>query len=1298
MQPLRRRERASQTKWRQRIRRRAWNHRKIWLRFECLEDRALLATFHWVAQDGNFGDAANWQDENGFSGVPGASDAAIIDSGGLTVTAVGVTVKSLTTSSNLVFAVTSGTFSVAETSSIGNLRLDGGATLRAIEGTMTVGDGTSAGLFKVDFTASLNFVGNFTLNAGTSFPGQGGAIRVEPAVPGRTLTVNTSVTMWNLKVGSFGAISVTSGQLSLDGDGASFINGSFDIAPTATLHFNSGICNVNAGASFTGQGSILMHNFNVGNNQPPEIVINASTRMPNLTVTNTVAISLANGTLSIDGPGSSAGLISGVGSLKKVGSGTFLLSGDNAYTGATQIDAGTLQVDSSLNVASIVTVNAGGTLSGTGTVGPIVGNGGTIAPGASAGVLHSKNVSLNSATTLSVELNGTTVGALDQLDAIGSVSLGSGILNVILGFVPAIGNSFTIINNDGIDAIGGTFSGLVNGATFTVGENRFKIGYFGLTGTGNDVVLTVVAPLALSIDDVNLTEGITGSVDAEFTVTLSGQSASPVTVNYATANDTASTADNDYAPIASTLLTFEPGQTSKTVSVPLNGDVKFEAAETFFVNLSAPSGAVLADGQGVGTINNDDLAPSVTLSVLPAIIAGPAVTATVTATLSAVSGLATTIDLGFGGSATNVTDYTRSSTQIVIPVGDTSGVITLSAVPDLDAEEDETITVDISAVNHGTESGAQQVIVTILDEPKDFGDAPAPFPTLAADNGARHLSVGATLGATRDTDVNGQPQITAAGDDLAASDDEDGLVSQSLIVAGTPGSVTVNVQGVTGTYFLSAWVDFNGDGDWLDLDEQIATDATVTASGNQVLSFLAPLSVVTGAAVARFRLTTVAGLSFIGGVSDGEVEDHVVNVVGAGNITVDEAVDNPAKPLDKRLVLTGDVDFNQVRIELGVDGKSTVTITGLNGTKLEGGNVPLDFVGITKGITVNLLGGRDTVIVTGQNVAGPITLDGGEDDDVYILPAAKTKFVLLDSDGEDTLDFSLQDKAAKVDLAKSTGRSQSLGNGNSARITGQFENVIGSLYNDRFKGNAADNQFVGLAGNDTLDGREGADTLTGGEGKDNLKGGLGDDSLDGGTEDDKLDGGDGNDRLLGGAGKDSLLGGLGDDTLDGGSEDDKLDGGKGNDLLRGGTGNDSLKGNDGNDVLLGGEGLDTLSAKVGFDILIGGLDADKLTGGTKRNSLLIGGTTAHDNSDAALLALLAEWSRLVVGVAAPLAERIANLTVGGGANGANVLTSPGTVVDDGVIDALRTSFGSNWIFKPATDTHTGLKPTDVVQP
>jgi hypothetical protein len=114
------------------------------------------------------------------------------------------------------------------------------------------------------------------------------------------------------------------------------------------------------------------------------------------------------------------------------------------------------------------------------------------------------------------------------------------------------------------------------------------------------------APGSISINDVQISEGNTGSKVETFTVTRSGGAATAFDVFYNTADGSATTADNDYVTNVG-ILHFDASVNTQTISVTIRGDTKFESDETFFVNLLGPSnGIVIADGQGVGTILNDD--------------------------------------------------------------------------------------------------------------------------------------------------------------------------------------------------------------------------------------------------------------------------------------------------------------------------------------------------------------------------------------------------------------------------------------------------------------------------------------------------------------------------------------------------------------------------------------------------------------------------------------------------------------------------------------------------------------------
>jgi hypothetical protein len=135
------------------------------------------------------------------------------------------------------------------------------------------------------------------------------------------------------------------------------------------------------------------------------------------------------------------------------------------------------------------------------------------------------------------------------------------------------------------------------GAIIRGGEDRF----------GTVIITDNDAPPSISIGDVSVTEGHAGTVDAAFPVTLSPASGKPVTVAYATSNGSAG-APVDYGSTSGT-LSFAPGETVKTISVPVNGDGAIEADETLVVTLSAPVDGTIGDGTATGTIVNDDTPP-----------------------------------------------------------------------------------------------------------------------------------------------------------------------------------------------------------------------------------------------------------------------------------------------------------------------------------------------------------------------------------------------------------------------------------------------------------------------------------------------------------------------------------------------------------------------------------------------------------------------------------------------------------------------------------------------------------------
>ena len=123
-------------------------------------------------------------------------------------------------------------------------------------------------------------------------------------------------------------------------------------------------------------------------------------------------------------------------------------------------------------------------------------------------------------------------------------------------------------------------------------------------------------PRTLSIDDVAVSEGNSGTSEATFTISLEGTSQKVITVDYRTSDETAE-APGDYTAVETRTLFFDPGETEKTLSVPVRGDLLDEPDETFTVDLSNPVNAGIAKARGTATIADDDASPSQTAGDAP---------------------------------------------------------------------------------------------------------------------------------------------------------------------------------------------------------------------------------------------------------------------------------------------------------------------------------------------------------------------------------------------------------------------------------------------------------------------------------------------------------------------------------------------------------------------------------------------------------------------------------------------------------------------------------------------------------
>ena len=374
---------------------------------------------------------------------------------------------------------------------------------------------------------------------------------------------------------------------------------------------------------------------------------------------------------------------------------TFFINLSNAVN-ATIADAqgqGTINDDDALPSISISDVSV--TEGNTGTVNANF----TASLSAASGL----QVTVNYATA-----NGTATSGSDYVTGSGTVTFPAGSTTQTISIA---------VNGDALDEPNETFFvNLSTAVNATIADAQ------GVCTINDDD-----ASPAISINDVTVLEGASGTDDAFFTVTLSAPSGQVVTVNYATANGTA-TAGSDYIAASGT-VTFSPGTTSQFIIVQYNSDVLYELDETFLVNLSSPTNATIADGQGVCTMTNDDPLPSISINDVT--VGEGAGNAFFTVTLDAASGQEATVDyFTSDGTAEAGIDYWDTSGRLTFPPGTTSQTIVVAIIDDDIEEPDETFLVYLHSPNYGIVTDGEgvgtigdEVLAMMVLNPIDIADA-----------------------------------------------------------------------------------------------------------------------------------------------------------------------------------------------------------------------------------------------------------------------------------------------------------------------------------------------------------------------------------------------------------------------------------------------------------------------------------------------------------------------------------------------------------------------------------------------
>lgn len=439
-----------------------------------------------------------------------------------------------------------------------------------------------------------------------------------------------------------------------------------------------------------------------------------------------------------------------------------------------------------------------------------------------------------------------------------------------LGVVDGVQSlNFTIPQDSGANVLTGT--------TFA----RFRISTAGgllptgpaIDGEVEDHPVTLLPCVRFESDSQSVNESA-GTATVRFL--LSTAADQEITIPFSVSGTAIEGTSDDFT-ISSSPLTISAGLTAADVVVTLNDENLVELTETVVVESGVPVNAILigATEHTLSITDNDTATFSISNAGADE---GGTIEFSVTVDQpldTDVTILVSFIDVSATGG--NV-DYDSTARNVTFSAGTTSPqTVSVSLVDDIEVEGHETFTATLAITSPtGTRlidsSDTGTGTITDNDVDTDFGDAPVGYPVTLADDGARHVATGPTLGSLRDAEIDGVP---SAGADSDGPDDDGVEFSLPLILGRTNNlPVTASASG-----FVNAWVDLNDDGDFGDGGERILTNHAVAAGTNTVPVDI-PDTAVPGDLVFRFRLTSesVAAPEPFGILPDGEVEDYLAAV------------------------------------------------------------------------------------------------------------------------------------------------------------------------------------------------------------------------------------------------------------------------------------------------------------------------------------------------------------------------------------------------------------------------------------
>jgi fibronectin-binding autotransporter adhesin len=1047
--------------------------------------------------------------------------------------------------------VLAGTLGVSYDDNLGSgtVTLDGG-TLRAygdgdsIDNAVTVG--SSGGAISLDAGVSVTFSGLLSGNGNLAVSGGNASTALTLTNTGNeanfsgNLTVNQGI----LKVAAdenIGSGTVTlATNTKLQVTGTTTLDNTVALSGNATLQTDTGAAVTLSGAlsggnkvlTKAGAGNLTLSNTGNEAGLTAGVTVSAGTlavaaddALPGGTVTlaastklqltgdtgaspidNAITLS-GSATVEVDNGKSAevSGAISGsLKNLTKTGAGTLTLSGTNTYTGTTSVSAGTLATTGTLNGsgAGAVTVSSGATLAGSGTVNSAVtvSSGATLSPGidgtsSGAGTLTvNGNLSIASGGTLAADINGTTAGTgYDQVVVTGSVDVTGATLSPVLGYTPALNDSYTLIDNDNTDAITGTFTGLAEGAR----TGSLEASYAG--GTGNDFTLTRNnAPPAINhLDSDSVAwagEGNTVRLDAGTALSVSDTDFDPLNGGSGDWNGATLTVQRVLSGTADATANDVFGFDTSGAGFTVSGNALQAGGQTF-ATFTDTGGVLEIDFTSSGTTATTDLVQQV-LHAVTYRNDTPYGEATIRFSLN-------------DGVATADADITVTSHVIYVDASDAAGA------PGTDTQGDAA---DGFTLTEALDKAVSGDTIKLLD-----GTYYGPF--RAATGG---ITLESASGNAADVILAAPDNAvwTASGQKALNNTDRHTILD---LRTDTPDTDAITVRNLT--------VDGRYQGGPSDYYAGISTYDTNAVIDNVTIRQIAE---------------PVAG----NGDYQGNSNHFGVLAEGGNTVTVSVTVENSTfNTFQKTGIVAWGPGLDVSIQDNSIEGVGVLGVSNQNGMQIGSSGARAGTTGVISGNTVTNIGSDDPVYgATGilLRQTGPVevfnnSIAGSSGTTIQPASIGIDLFEVSASADIHDNDFHYLNVGIQVESPiEAVGTYE----GSHILADNDFSKTYYAIYDsqDSSPWNPAVNQLA--ENNETITVNSGA-TVSNGRGFLDYRLFGGNDSFtDTGSAPTSIDAGAGDDTLVAGSGNDTLIGGLGSDHLTGGSGDDTLFGGTGPNTLK----------------------------------------------------------------------------------------------------------------------------------------------------